>query len=135
MFEQRAAFRRAVFGMGVVVVKASAVAQNQIASDGARRKTPLRILNEIICFVMILQQLFDPESTGIAMRIFTLIVPPPTHTRSGSRSDKRDGFAHDVESIRTFSTNADLALSAELNIESLLHAACVVLTSRTVGFE
>ena len=46
-FLHRAAFRRAIFRMGVIVVIAGAVAQHQVALDFDEAQFPLRVLGEV----------------------------------------------------------------------------------------
>jgi hypothetical protein len=105
----------------MVIVKASAIAQNQVAADGAGGQTALRILNEVIGFVMVLQQLLNPEAAGITMRILTAVIPAPAHSGSCGGSDEGNGFADYIQTLRAVTADPNFGFGAELNIESLLH--------------
>ena len=105
----------------MVVVKAGAVAEDEVAADGVRGKAAAGILGEVVGFVVVLEEFLNAESARIAVRVFALIVPAAADARGGSGVDERDGFGHHILAFRAFPADADLGFGAELDIKSSLH--------------
>src|SRR6185369_15006583 len=89
----------------------------------------LGVLHEVIHFVVILHQFLNPKAARITMRILALIVPATPYPRSRGSSDQRDRLGNDVQTLGSFSGNADLSLRAELDVQSLLHRGGYFLVS------
>src|SRR5438067_2111114 len=121
MFQERRTLRRTVFGMRVVVVEASAVAEHQVAMHRVSRKPALSVLNEVVYFVAVLHEFFDPETAGIAVRILALVIPTAAHARSGGGADQRNRLGNHIQSLWTFASDPDFGFGAELNFKSLMH--------------
>src|SRR5438552_4047025 len=104
--------------MGVIVVKARAIAEHQVAFDLMKSEGALGILGEVIGLVGVLQELFDPETTRVAMRVFATVVPAHAHAGSGGAANQGDGFGYDIEPFRFFAADPDLGLYAKLNVHT-----------------
>ena len=113
--------------MRVVVVKASTVPEHQVAVHRIRREPALSVLDEVVYFVAILHEFFDPESAGVAVRILALVIPTAPYAWSRSGSDQRNRLGHDVQSLWAFAGDPDFGFCAELNFKSLMHG---LITSR-----
>ena len=123
-FLQRAAFRRAVFRVGVVVVKPRAVAQHQVALDLHETQFPRGVLREIMRLVVVLPQFLDVESAHVGVRILALIIPPHEHARFGGAAHQGDGFGHHVQVFLRIARDADLRLDAELDDRGDVAGGC-----------
>ena len=72
---QGATFRRGILRMGMIVIEARAVRQDQIAFHFVKRERPMGIdLGKLILFLVLLQT-GDAEPPRILMRIFAPVVP------------------------------------------------------------
>jgi hypothetical protein len=60
----------------MVVIKAGAIPQHQIALDFDVAQLALRILREVVGLVGILPQFLHSETADISMRIFARVIPP-----------------------------------------------------------
>ena len=94
--DQRGAFGRRVFGVGVVVVKARAVAQDEIALDFLEGQFAARVLRIVIRFIGVLPQFGGAKPARVAVRIFRRVIPKIGHAVLRGRADQRDRFLDDI---------------------------------------
>ena len=94
--DERGAFGRRVFGMGVVVVKPSAVAQDEIAFDLLEGEFALAVLGIVAGLVGVLEEFTDAKAAGIAMGVLGGVVPEIGHAVLRGGADERDRFLDDV---------------------------------------
>ena len=114
-FVQRAAFGRAILRVGVVVVKAGAVAQHQVALDFHKTQFPRGILREIMRLVGILAQFLDVEAAHVGVRVFAVIIPAHEHAGLGGAAHQGDGLGHHVQVFLPVARDADFGFDAELD--------------------
>ncbi len=99
---QALAFGRGILGMGVVVVKARAVGQDEVALDFLETQFPVLVLDEIFRLVKVLHQFLDAEPAQVLVRVFEVVVPLHRGILGGRldlgvTAHERDRFGHDVD--------------------------------------
>ena len=85
-----------VFGVGVVVVEAGAVAQDEVAFDLLEGEFALIVLGIVVGFVGILEEFADAEAAGVAVGVLGGVVPEVGDAVLGGGTDQGDGFLDDV---------------------------------------
>ena len=110
---ERGALGRAVFGVGVVVVEARAVAEREVALDLGEGQLAVRVLLEVIRLVEVLPQLGHIEPPVVVVRVLGLVIPAHPHTRLHRAAHQRDGLRHHVQVLHAIPRDAVFGLNAE----------------------
>ena len=100
----------------MVVVKPRPVSQHEVATDRVRGKPPPRILGEVVGFIVILEQLRNPEPPRIAVRVLAPIVPAAPDARRSGGVNQGNGFGDHVLAVRALPADADLGLRPKLKV-------------------
>ena len=83
--------------MGVIVVKASAIGEHEIALDLLETQRPILINLVVSGFIRVLEELRGSEPTRITMRIFQAVVPFHMGAMFCVRADQLDRFGNHVD--------------------------------------
>src|SRR5436190_4380632 len=105
--------------MRVIVVKARAIAENEVALDFAESEGALGVLREVVSLVDVLEEFLDAKSAGVAVRIFAGIIPAHADAGRGSAADQRDRFGNDIQVTRHLPGDPDFRFGAELDVHKL----------------
>ena len=97
---QSRAFRSGIFRVSMVVVKARAVAQDQVALDFLETQRPIAIDFKVSRLISVLEQFLSAEPARVAMRIFQIVIP--FHMRAVFRvaAHELNRFRHHVDRLR-----------------------------------
>src|ERR1043166_9345315 len=99
----------------MVVVKAGAIAEDQVAFDFDKAELALGVLSKVISFVGILPKFRHTKPADIRMWIFGLIIPTHPNPRLSRTANQRNGFRDDVEFLVRIPKDTDFRFEAELD--------------------
>jgi hypothetical protein len=114
-FLEGAALGRAVFGMGVIIVEARAIAENEVAFDFGETELALRVLGKVVCLVTVLAKFVHAKSAHVGVWIFAPVIPTHPDTRLGGAADQGNGFGHYIDFLVGITRDADFGFETELN--------------------
>src|SRR4051794_29713553 len=99
--------------MGVVVIEASAVRQDEIALHLVERKGPMGIeLRELVLFLVLLETR-GSKSARIFVRIFSAVIPCPPECGGGMSADELHGFYNRVHRLQILSRDPVFRFQSE----------------------
>ena len=103
----------AVLGMGVVVVEARAVAEDQVGLEVLQGDLPGPVLLQVLGLVAVVQQLVDLEAAHVPARVLQAVVPARDEVLPQVAADQLHRLDDDVEVVHAVDLDAVLGLQAE----------------------
>jgi hypothetical protein len=96
-FAEGGAFGSAILGVGVVVVKAGAVAEDAIAFDFSEAELAAGILVDVAGFIGVLAEFINLKAAHVLMRIFALVIPFHEDAGLDDGADEINGLCDDIQ--------------------------------------
>ena len=110
---QRGALGRRVLRVRVVVIKARSIREDEIALDLLVGKRAVLVDFVIGGLVGVLHQLRGPESAGILVRVFQIVIPLHQGAVFRVPADNLDGLVDDIDVVHVVDRDAVFRLNAE----------------------
>ena len=110
---ERGALGRGIFGVRVVVVKARAIREHEIAFDLGVREVAPPIEFEVCGLIRVLPQFRREEAARVLMRIFGRVVPLHQRAVLGVAAHDGDALAHHVHIGHTVHGDSILGFDSE----------------------
>ncbi len=110
---QRRAFWRRVFGVGVIVVKAGAVREDEVALDLLEGERAVFVDLVVGGLVGVLHQLRGAEAARVLVRVLEVVVPFHQRAVLGVTAHDLDGFVDDVDGVLAIDGDAVFGFDSE----------------------